>query len=129
MFKVITLMFRVITLMRRVITLMFRVITLMFRVITLMFICDYGAVYGPHIPWRPKAQTPPPDPPPPKKPKNLDLGYFLGVPGARNPFFDMGHVLTSRIVVQILNLVSFWSRNLTFHLFFNIFEIFSGPNN
>ena len=50
-------MFKVITLMFRVITLMFRVITLMFRVITLMFICDYGAVYGPHIPWRPKAIT------------------------------------------------------------------------
>ena len=58
MFKVITLMFRVITLMFRVITLMFRVITLMFRVITLMFICDYGAVYGPHIPWRPKVGSP-----------------------------------------------------------------------
>ena len=57
MFKVITLMFRVITLMFRVITLMFRVITLMFRVITLMLICDYGAVYGPHIPWRPKAEA------------------------------------------------------------------------
>ena len=41
--------------MFRVITLMLRVITLMFRVITLMFICDYGAVYRPHIPWRPKA--------------------------------------------------------------------------
>ena len=55
MFRVITLIFWVITLMFRVITLMRRVITLMFRVITLMFICDYGAVYGPHIPWRPMA--------------------------------------------------------------------------
>ena len=83
MFKVITLMFRVITLMFRVITLMFRVITLMFRVITLMFICDYGAVYGPHIPWRKigpsprgaigEAQDRPRDPPPdpPKTKKNV----------------------------------------------------------
>ena len=52
-------MFKVITLMFRVITLMFRVITLMFRVITLMFICDYGAVYGPHIPWRPNISEDP----------------------------------------------------------------------
>ena len=103
MFRVITLMFRVITLMRRVITLMFRVITLMFRVITLMFICDYGAVYGPHIPWRPKAHDrprvwapdPTPDPPPQKNPKTWIWGIFWGFHGAGTPFFDMGHVLTS----------------------------------
>ena len=48
----------------------------MFRVITLMFICDYGAVYGPHIPWRPKAQTPPPDPP--RAPQGGPGGYMGG---------------------------------------------------
>ena len=62
----------------------------MFRVITLMFICDYGAVYGAHIPWRsygPKTG--------PflrflwifKQPHFLD---FWGFWGARDPFFWHG---------------------------------------